>query len=48
MFKPISKDAQGQGLRVSDCLIARGSIGEHARQLGNLRQPATVLFLIHF
>src|SRR5688572_20602417 len=48
MLEAIGEDSKGEGLGVSDRLIARCAIGENALEVGDLGDPPTVVFAINF
>jgi hypothetical protein len=46
VLKPVSDDAQRQRLHLGASLCLSVSIGQHARQCGHFRNPATILLAL--
>ena len=47
MFKPIRQDTQSESLRLGYGFNTRRTIAHNAGQFWNLRNPATVFFLLN-
>ena len=46
MFKPIGNNAQRERLSFRECLLAIHSVGEYARKIDDLSEPAAVCLLL--
>lgn len=44
MFETLGQDPQGQRLHLGDSFGLVGGITEHSREIGNLGDPAAILF----
>lgn len=48
VLEAIGQNSEGEGLGVGNRLVARGAVGENALEIGDLGDPAAIVFAIEF